>query len=176
MRYPQKRGVSRKRGWEFWKLFNLGKGKSLTLRKEVFAWVTRGRGELYRLTIECTSSKTFVKDFLYTLKVTSTAASSLLHNTKNAYFSRINFSLYHSSVSWDITPLYFFIWKFICFGQNKPIKVQIFRLATACMKINQILHVICQATTQFFFKFCITLQCHDIIPMKCSSWKIICFG
>ena len=77
LRYPQKRGVSRKRGWEFWKLFNLGKGKSLTLRKEVFAWVTRGRGELYRLTIECTSSKTFVKDFLYTLKVTSTAASSL---------------------------------------------------------------------------------------------------
>ena len=32
----------------------------------------RCRGELYRLTVELTSSKTVVKDFPYTLKVTST--------------------------------------------------------------------------------------------------------
>ena len=31
----------------------------------------------------------------------------------------------HSSVSWDINPLYFFNWNFICFRQKKPIKVQI---------------------------------------------------
>ena len=33
--------------------------------------------------------------------------------------------LHHSSVSWDITPLYFFSWNFIYFQQKDPIKVQI---------------------------------------------------
>ena len=33
--------------------------------------------------------------------------------------------LYHFSVSWDITPLYFFSWNFIYFQQKKPIKVQV---------------------------------------------------
>ena len=33
--------------------------------------------------------------------------------------------LHHSSVSWDITPLYFFSWNFIYFQQKKPIKVKI---------------------------------------------------
>ena len=42
-----------------------------------------------------------------------------------------------------------------------PIKVQIFRLSTARMKINQILYVIFQATGQFSFKLYNTLQCHD---------------
>ena len=42
-----------------------------------------------------------------------------------------------------------------------PIKVQIFRLLTDCMKINQISYVIFQATSQFSFNFCSTFQCHD---------------
>ena len=42
-----------------------------------------------------------------------------------------------------------------------PIKVQIFRLSTARMKINQIPYVIFQVRSQFSFKFYITLQCHD---------------
>ena len=33
--------------------------------------------------------------------------------------------LHHSSVSWDLTPLYFFNWNFIYFQQKEPIKVQI---------------------------------------------------
>ena len=41
--------------------------------------------------------------------------------------------------------------------------MQIFRLLTACMKINQILYVIFQATSQFSFIFCNTLQCHDTL-------------
>ena len=49
----------------------------------------------------------------------------------------------------------------ICFGQNEPIIVQIFRLSTAWMKINQIPYVIFQAASQLSFKFCITFQCHD---------------
>ena len=40
-------------------------------------------------------------------------------------------------------------------------KVQIFRLFTSRMKINQIPYVIFQATNQFSIKFYITLQCHD---------------
>ena len=47
------------------------------------------------------------------------------------------------------------------FGQKQPIKVQIFRLSSARVRIHQIPHFIFEATSQFFFKFCITLQCHD---------------
>ena len=32
---------------------------------------------------------------------------------------------HHSSVSWDLTPLYFFSWNFIYFQQKEPIKLQI---------------------------------------------------
>ena len=40
-------------------------------------------------------------------------------------------------------------------------KVQIFRLSIAHLKINQIRYVIFQATILFSCKFRITLQCHD---------------
>ena len=33
--------------------------------------------------------------------------------------------LHHSSVSWDITPLYLFSWNLLYFQQKKPIKIQI---------------------------------------------------
>ena len=38
-----------------------------------------------------------------------------------------------------------------------------FRLATTFMKMNQSPYVIFQTTSQFFFKYCIARQCHDII-------------
>ena len=47
-------------------------------------------------------------------------------------------TLHHSSVSWEITLLYFFSWNFIWFGQKEPIKVQNFRLSTAHVKCHQI--------------------------------------
>ena len=49
----------------------------------------------------------------------------------------------------------------IHFRQKQNIKVLIFRLATARIKIQQIRHVIFGAKTQFFFKLNITLQCHE---------------
>ena len=55
----------------------------------------------------------------------------------------------------------FFHLNLICFGQKDPIRVEIFRLSTVRMKINAIPYVIFQATSQFSFKFCITLQSHD---------------
>ena len=53
-------------------------------------------------------------------------------------FSVQNFSLYiwnckpvsilhHSSVSWEVTPLYFFSWNFVLFWWKEPIKVLNFR-------------------------------------------------
>ena len=41
--------------------------------------------------------------------------------------------------------------------------MKIFRLLTTRITINQIPYVIFQATSQFSFKFCITLQCHDTL-------------
>ena len=69
--------------------------------------------------------------------------------------------MHHSSVSWEIIFLCFFIENFICFRQKEPIKVQSFRLSTARMKINKIPYVIFQSTSQFSFKFYITFQYHD---------------
>ena len=66
----------------------------------------------------------------------------------------------------------FFHLNFICFGQKDLIKVQIFRLSTACMKINQIPYVIFLATCQFSFTVCMPWH---IIPLKFSDWKIIFF-
>ena len=41
-------------------------------------------------------------------------------------------------------------------------KIPILILSSVLMKICQIPHVIFQTTSQFFFKFCMTLQCHEI--------------
>ena len=41
--------------------------------------------------------------------------------------------------------------------------MQIFKFATARMKINQIPYVIFWSTSQFFLNYCITRQCHDIL-------------
>ena len=48
----------------------------------------------------------------------------------------------------------------IYFLQKQPIKVQVFGLSTARVKVHQIPHVIFRTKSQFFFKLCITLQCH----------------
>ena len=62
---------------------------------------------------------------------------------------------YHSLVLWHITPLYFFASNIIYFRQKWHIKVQIFRLATACIKTHQIPHAIFGTKSQLLFKlFC----------------------
>ena len=47
--------------------------------------------------------------------------------------------------------LYFFSWNFLCCWQKQHIKMRNFRLATARIKIQ----------SQFFFKLCSTLLCHE---------------
>ena len=45
--------------------------------------------------------------------------------------------MHHSSVSWEITLLYFFSWNCTWFGQKEPIKVQNVRLSTSRIKFHQ---------------------------------------
>ena len=78
-------------------------------------------------------------------------------NHKSVFLQILN----HFVVSWKITPLCFFRSNVIYFAQKEPIKVKIFRISSAQVKIHQIL-VIFETTNQFFFKFCITIQCHKI--------------
>ena len=61
--------------------------------------------------------------------------------------------LCHSSAILHMTPLYFFGSNLIYFQQKQPIKVHIFRLSTACVKIDRIPNVIFQTKGQFFSKF-----------------------
>ena len=79
-------------------------------------------------------------------------------NLKNDKSVPLQF-LYHSSLSWQITLI---LSTYIFYvGQKDPIKVPILTLSSALVKICQIPHVIVQTTSQFFFKFCITLECHE---------------
>ena len=69
--------------------------------------------------------------------------------------------LHHSSLSWHITSLWILSSHFSYFGLKDPINMPISRLSIALVKICHIPHVIFQTTSQFFFKFRITLQCHE---------------
>ena len=64
-------------------------------------------------------------------------------------------NLYPSSVSWKITPLYFFSSNNIYFALKEHIKMKIF----GTFKCSR--HVNFEMTSQFLFKFCIILHCHD---------------
>ena len=67
---------------------------------------------------------------------------------------------YQSWVPSNITSLYFLSWSIIYFGQKQPIKVQIFEIFE-CLGQN-LLNSSCQFwTSQFLFKFCIFLHCHN---------------
>ena len=60
--------------------------------------------------------------------------------------------LHHSSVSWDITPLYFFSWNFIYFQKKEPIKVQIwwnFMRVVESLKFSTLMGSFCANHLQF---------------------------
>ena len=64
-----------------------------------------------------------------------------------------------SSVPSNMTLHHIFSSKIIYFGQKQPIEVEIFEM----FKIRQIAPVNFELTSQFLFKFCIILGCHDIL-------------
>ena len=76
--------------------------------------------------------------------------------------AQVSFFSNFASIPSNITSLYFFSLNILSFGQNQLIiKCKFFRFSNALMKICQIPHVIFQTTSQFFFKFYITLQYHE---------------
>ena len=72
--------------------------------------------------------------------------------------------LHHSSESWNITPLHFFISNIIYFVQNEPIKVKDLRISSVQVKISTIF-VIFETTNQFFFEYCVNLQSYKTNPL-----------
>ena len=65
--------------------------------------------------------------------------------------------LYPSSVSWKITPLYFFSSNNIYFAQKELIKVKILRFSSGQVKTCQILYANFETKSPFLSKFCIPL-------------------
>ena len=82
--------------------------------------------------------------------------------------------MHHSSVSWEITLLYFFSWNFIWFLQKKPIKVQNFRkILTAQVKFHQICTLIgsfCWKYIKFQLKKYRGVMSHDTEEW-CKIWR-----
>ena len=64
--------------------------------------------------------------------------------------------LHDSSVSWKITPLYFFRSKIIYFAQRDQSKCIFWTLLSAQIKIHQVLGNF-ETINSFFFKFCISI-------------------
>ena len=70
--------------------------------------------------------------------------------------------LHRCLVSSKIAPLQFFSSNLIHFLQKYPIKIQVFKLFTACVKVYQITYLAFQIKSPFSFKVWITLQCNQI--------------
>ena len=78
--------------------------------------------------------------------------------SKKSVFLQI---LYHSSMSWKITPFYFFSSKNIHFAQKEPIKVKIFE--TFESSGQNLSNSLCQSWNDklILTKFCIPLQFYE---------------
>ena len=80
--------------------------------------------------------------------------------------------LHHCSVSWKITPLYFFSSNIYTLEKTQ---FSDFWMVEWKFKIHQILFVMFETTIQFFFKLCITLQCHERTLLYFFSWNCTWF-
>ena len=69
--------------------------------------------------------------------------------------------LHHSSVSWKMTPCTYLAQAIYTLLKRSPLKLNFLGLLSACVKICQIPHVNFETASQFLFKFCIILQCHE---------------
>ena len=80
----------------------------------------------------------------------------VVFETTNRFFFKFCITL---SVSWDITPLYFFSWNFTYFQQKEPIKVQIWWNFTWAVKI--------------FLKFCTLMGsfCKNHIKFQLKKYR-----
>ena len=69
--------------------------------------------------------------------------------------------LHHYSLSWHTTPLQILSLCIFNFRPNDAIRIPFLRLSSAPVKICQIPHVIFGSASQFSFKLCINLECHQ---------------
>ena len=69
--------------------------------------------------------------------------------------------LHHYSMLRHATPLQTLSSYIFYFELKHTIKLSIYRFSSALVKFCQITHGILQTTSQFFFKYCIILQCHE---------------
>ena len=96
----------------------------------------------------------------------------VIFQTTSQFFLQI---LQESSVSWNVTPLYFFKSNVVYFEQKAQSKCKFFRLSSALIKIHQIL-VLFETKNNFFFKFCTTLWHHETYFLHTFfSWNFIYF-
>ena len=98
--------------------------------------------------------KTYFLDFRV---LESKFVKFILWNDKSIPLQILDFS----SLPWHITPLQILSSYLFYFGRKDPIKVPILTLSSALVKMCQISQVFFQTTSQFFFKICISLQCHE---------------
>ena len=85
--------------------------------------------------------------------------------------------LHHPPVSWHIIPMKFSSWNTICFGQKETIKVQVFRLLSALMKVHPIPHAIFQTTRSGFIQFLHHYSVSwKITPLHFCSSNLVYFG
>ena len=69
--------------------------------------------------------------------------------------------LYPSSISWKIIPLQFLAQRIYNLLKRSTLKWKFLSISSARIKTCQIPHVNFEMTSQFLFKFCIILHCHD---------------
>ena len=82
------------------------------------------------------------------------------HTSFETTKSRFIHLSYHWSVSWKVTPLYFFISNLYTLDKRSPSKWN-FQTFDWLVKIHQIPYVMFETASQFFFKLCITFQFHE---------------
>ena len=82
----------------------------------------------------------------------------IFESTSHLFFLQI---LHQYSVPSKITPLYVLAQTCYTLVKSSSLKCKFLRFLNALMKTSQNRHVIFQTARKFFFKFYITLQCHE---------------
>ena len=71
-----------------------------------------------------------------------------------------NFTSIFSAIKHN-SSAFFFCSNIVYFGQRSPLKCKFLRFSSAWVKICQTPHFSFEMTSQFLFRFCIILHCHD---------------
>ena len=79
-----------------------------------------------------------------------------------------NFASIFSAIKHN-SPIHILAQTLYTLFKRSPLKCKFWRFSSAPVKIRQILYVNFELTSQFLFKFCIILQCHDI-KLPCKFW------